>query len=335
MSADHEYPPAFRLAVADPAPVPDAFRNAVVAIGSFDGVHLGHQALIARAAEIAAERGTRPVALTFDPHPRRFFQPDQPMFLLSDNDARRGLLGIAGADGVVEAVFDAALAALEPTAFIDRVLVELLAAEAIVVGENFRFGRGRAGDVALLRSEGSRRGFAVEPLAAVTDKEGEIVSSGRVRDALRVGDVDRAEALLGYRWFVTGTVAAGDRRGRLLGYPTANIVLPEATGLRFGVYAVTAHWHDGAAAEGVASFGVRPVFGGGQPILETHLFDFDRDLYGTEMAIRFHGWLREERDFPNPEALIVQMDRDAAEARSLLRRRGEGSRVDRTLTDWF
>lgn len=326
--------PLARLSVEDVAPVPDALRGAVVAIGSFDGVHLGHQSLIAKAKEHALGTTAPAVALTFNPHPRRFFRPDQPIFLLNDIEARRELLGIAGADGVVEANFDAALAALEPSEFIARVLIDRLAVSGVVVGEGFRFGRGRSGDAAILRAEGSRLGFAVETLPPVTDPGGEVVSSGRIRDALREGDIAAAETKLGYRWFVSETVVHGDQRGRELGFPTANLALSDSCALRFGIYAVTVHW-DGKSAEGVASYGVRPTFGGGQPLLEVHLFDFAGDLYDARMTVVFRGWIREERNFSSVEALIDQMNHDAAEARRQLREGAGPSRVDRALTDWF
>jgi len=334
-ASDRKAPPVLSIGAEDDAPVPDDFRGGVVAIGSFDGVHRGHQTLIASAAAIAARSETRALALTFEPHPRALFQPDAPLFRLSDRAAKNALLSIAGAAGVIEIAFDRPLAGLAPEAFVETILVGRLGVRGVAVGEAFRFGKGRAGDVAVLRALGDRHGFAVDALAPVRDDTGEVVSSGRVRDALRAGDVEQAGILLGYRWFVTGEVVRGDRRGRDLGFPTANIALSPPPELAFGIYAVTVQGRDGAGRPGVASYGVRPTFGERAPLLEVHLFDFDGDLYGHDIAVVFHDWIRGEERFDSSEALVQQMEQDAATARVRLAAAGPGTKVDRALTEWF
>ncbi len=324
-------PEIYRLDIAADGPAPETFRNAVVAIGSFDGVHRGHQALISAAGALAAEIGSTAMVVTFEPHPRTVLRPEAPLFRLSQPSAKRALLGIAGATGIVEVVFDRTLAGLSPEDFVERVLVQRLAVRGVVIGEGFRFGQRRAGDAELLRSLGAANGFRVTTLPIVADAAGEIVSSGRIREALQRGDVPAANAALGFRWFVTGAVIHGDHRGRELGYPTANIVMPASTGLRHGVVAVSAHWEGGDAISGVASFGHRPMFGGGESLLEVHLFDRSDDLYGRELAVSFLAWLRAQENFESLDALIRQMDADSVAARAIAAAAGEGSMIDRAL----
>jgi riboflavin kinase/FMN adenylyltransferase len=319
--------------VDDPAPIGDGFRNAVLAIGSFDGVHLGHQALIAKATTIADELGTSAIALTFEPHPRTVLQQDAPFFRLTPPPAKRQLLGLAGAAGVAEVVFDQSLAKLSAADFVASVLAGRLRARAVVVGEGFRFGNRRSGDTDLLAQLGRGHGYRTEILPTVVDAQGKSVSSGRVRAALGDGDLADANATLGYRWFVTGTVVDGDRRGRELGYPTANLGLIAPIGLKHGIYAVSARWPGGGMRQGVASFGVRPMFGSNTPLLEVHIFDFNGDLYGTDLTVSFHAYLRPEERFPSAAALIRQMDVDSAESRVILEAADTGTAFDRALTD--
>ena len=328
-------PPVQRIAIDSGEPVAASLRNAVVAIGSFDGVHLGHQTLIAKAAAVADRVGSRPTALTFEPHPRTVLQPGAPFFRLTPPPAKRALLGLAGAHGIAEIVFNKDLTDLNPYDFVTKVLVERLAIRGVVVGEGFRFGSKRAGDTALLAALGARLGFDVETVPIATSSDGRPVSSGRVRDALSAGDIDDANASLGYRWLVTGTVTTGDRRGRELGYPTANLGLPVPIDLSHGIYAVTAYWSGGSLRTGVANFGIRPMFGGGAPLLEVHLFDFDGDLYGRDITVFFHARLRSEKRFDSTAALIRQMDIDSAEARSILARAGGGTAIDTALAGGF
>ena len=317
----------FRLDIADDAPVPAALRGGAVAIGNFDGVHRGHQALI----RTAAGTGAPPIAATFEPHPRAVLQPGASHFRLNQPATRNRLLAIAGAEGIVEIAFHRDLAALSAEAFARTVLAERLGARFVVVGEGFRFGNRRAGDTDLLAALGRELGFEVRVLPPVTDETGEIISSGRARDALRHGMIDLANAVLGYRWFVQGTVVAGDRRGRELGYPTANIALPDPIELRHGIYAVTARWDGGTPLPAIASYGVRPVFEGSEPLLEVHLFDRDDDLYGRELTIAFLAWLRPEENFESVDALIRQMDADSAAARAIHAETSPGSRIDVAL----
>lgn len=325
--------PHFVLDVAAATQAPESVRGAVVAIGSFDGVHRAHQALIEAAATLAAERGTRPIALTFEPHPRSVLQPDAPLFRLTQPAQKRQLLGIVGAQGVIDVVFSRDLAVLSPEEFVERILVERLGVKGVVVGEGFRFGRKRAGDTDLLSALGEKHGYRVATVPTVMDGQGQVISSGRVREALQAGDIAAANRLLGYRWFVAGTVVTGDKRGRELGYPTANVALPAPIGLRHGIYAVAASWPGSHNVAGVASYGIRPTFGGGEALLEVHLFDRDDDLYGRAFAVTFLDWLRAEERFDSVEALIRQMDADSAAARAINATAGGGSEIDRALAE--
>ncbi len=321
----------FGLDIATEDRPPPLLRGGALAIGSFDGVHKAHQALIAAAVRVGGALDAPPLALTFEPHPRSVLRPDAPIFRLLAATSRRTLLGIAGAKGIVEIAFTRDLAGLPPETFVQSVLAERLEAKAVIVGEGFRFGSRRAGDVDLLRALGMEFGFEVEVLPVVTDAAGQTISSGRVREALRDGEIAIANAILGYRWFVVGTVASGDKRGRELGYPTANIHPEPAIDLRHGVYAVTARWDGGRPLPAIASYGVRPTFGGAEPILEVHLFDRSDDLYGRELTVSFLEWLRPEESFPSTEALILQMDADSRRARAILAASDAGSPIDQAL----
>lgn len=301
-------------------PLPgNAFR--VVAIGNFDGAHRGHAAVAAEARALAATAGEgRPaeiLALTFDPHPRAFFQPDRPHFRLLDPATRLAALGRIGFDGVVVLPFTAAFAALSPAAFIENILVGKLGVDGVVVGQDFHFGKARAGTPAFLIAEGARLGFAVRLVAPFRDADGAVISSSAIRAALAAGDITRANAMLGHAYAIRGTVIHGEKRGRDLGFPTANIRLDPASGLAHGIYAVRARvedgWHDG-----VASFGRRPHFDNGAPLLETHLFDFTGDLYGREIEVAFVAYLRGEAKFESLDALVTQMNADCVTARRIL-----------------
>ncbi len=298
-----------------------ALRGAVVAIGNFDGVHRGHRAVIA-AATARARALSRPVAaLTFEPPPRAFFVPGEPLFRLSDERNKLRLLAATGIDGAIVLGFDAALAALTAEDFVARILVERLAISGVAIGFNFHFGKGRGGSPALLAAEGKRRGFAVDIVPALED-EGRPVSSGAVRTALAAGRVVEASELLGHPWFVTGKVVHGDKRGRELGYPTANIALDPACALKHGIYAVRAAVA-GKHRGGVASFGRRPMFDNGPPLLEVFLFDFTGALYGAELDVAFIAWIRHEEKFATLEELVRRMDEDCARAREALARAGD------------
>jgi riboflavin kinase/FMN adenylyltransferase len=307
--------PAFRV-VRDLDPVPADLKGAVVAIGNFDGVHRGHRAVIDAAAERARALGRPVAALTFEPHPRAVFAPQVPLFRLTPEPVKLAALARAGCDAAFVMTFDAAFAGVSADDFVDQVLVERLAISGAAVGFDFHFGSRRGGSPAFLVQAGARRGFAVDVVGPL-HHEGRPVSSSAIRSLLASGRIAEANDLLGYPWFIIGTVIRGDQRGRTLGYPTANIRLDPACGLAHGIYAVRADVA-GRRYDAVASFGRRPTFDNGAPLLEVFLFDFSGDLYGAELAVTFHARLREERKFDSVAALVTQMNADSADARLAL-----------------
>jgi riboflavin kinase/FMN adenylyltransferase len=295
-----------------------ALAGAVFAIGNFDGVHRGHRAVIGAAQARARALGRPSAVLTFEPHPRSFFRPEEPVFRLSDQRAKLRLFAGLGLDGAAVMRFDATLSGLSAEDFVDRILVERFRIAGAVIGYDFHFGRRRTGSPTFLREAGERHGFSVDIVPALQD-EGRPVSSGVVRAALASGRVVEAAELLGAPWFVSGPVIHGEKRGRDLGFPTANIRLDPACDLRHGIYAVRVGL-DGRRYDGVASFGRRPTFDNGAPLLEVFLFDFDGDLYGRDIDVAFIGWIRDEVRFDGIEALRQQMIDDAANARTMLAR---------------
>ncbi len=298
---------------------PDAsLRGAVVAIGNFDGVHRGHKAVIAVAHNRAKALGKKAAAMTFEPHPRDFFNPKERLFRLTDEAAKLRLLAATGLDGAIVLTFDAALARLTAEEFVARILVERFAVSGAVIGFNFHFGVSRAGSPDFLIAEGKKCGFTVDVVPPFQDN-GRPVSSGPIRAALAAGRVEEAAEFLGYPWFVSGEVIHGDKRGRELGFPTANLTLDAACGLRHGIYAVRVGL-DGRRYDGVASFGRRPMFDSGVVLLEVFLFDFAGDLYGRTIDVAFIAWLREEETFASVDDLIRQMQDDARGAREALSR---------------
>jgi len=299
---------------------PDALTGGVVAIGNFDGVHRGHRAVIAAAVDRAMALGRPAVALTFEPHPRLLLRPHEPMFRLSDESAKLRLLAATGLDGAVVLTFDAALAALSAKDFIARILVERLAVAGAAIGFDFHYGKDRSGSPTFLLEEGRRLGFPAEIVPPLED-EGRAVSSSAIRAALAAGRVVEAAELLGNPWFVSARVVHGDARGRELGYPTANLKLDPGCGLKFGIYAVRVGVA-GLRYDGVASFGRRPTFDDGPPLLEVHLFDFSGDLYGASIDVAFLAWIRSELKFTSVAELIRRMDEDCRLARSALARSG-------------
>ena len=310
--------------------IPDSLRGGVVAVGNFDGVHRGHQALLAHARADADRLAVPAVALTFEPHPRTFFRPEAPVFRLTAVDAKARLLAALGIDGLVVATFDKAFAATAAEDFVTAVLRDRLALKAAVVGFDFHFGKGRSGTPDMLRQAGARLGFAVAVVTPVGEADGTLFASTDIRQALAEGDIARANRLLGYRWFVIGAVVAGERRGRQLGYPTANLHVPDC-GLAHGIYAVRVRTPDGAEHDGVASYGRRPTFDNGSPLLEVHLFGFAGDLYGKTLAVSFLAWLRPEKKFASFDALIAAMNDDSAAAKAVQAAAGLGSDLDRAL----
>ena len=295
--------------------------GAVVAIGNFDGVHRGHRAVIGAARARAKALGRKAAALTFSPHPRRFLRPQDALFQLSSDRDRLRLLAATGLDGAIVMTFDAALAATSAEDFIGKILAGRFGIGGAAIGFDFHFGKNRAGSPAYLAEQGARLGFAVDIVPPLED-EGRPVSSGAVRAALAQGKVVEAAELLGAPWFVSGDVIHGDKRGRDLGFPTANIRLDPSCGLKHGIYAVRAGI-GGTIHDGVASFGVRPMFDDGAPLLEVYLFDFDGDLYGQALDVAFIGWIRPELKLDSVERLKAQMAADSAQARDVLKRAGD------------
>lgn len=314
--------------------LPAALTGASLALGNFDGVHRGHQAVLAAAMQVAAERGTAAGAMVFEPHPRQFFQPHLPLFRLTSEQTKLELFEALGLDFTVVMRFDAALARTRAGAFVEEFLVHRLAIAHAVAGFDFQFGKDREGTPDFLARAGRKHGFGVTIIERVAGPEGEYSSSG-IRRHLEAGEVELAAQSLGYRWFVRGEVIDGDRRGRELGFPTANIALPAATGLRHGIYAVRVRRGAGGRArvhDAVASFGVRPTFGGGRPLLEVFIFGFSDELYGETIEVEFVGFIRPEAKFDDIDALVKRMNEDVREARELLAAaRKQDSPLDKAL----
>ena len=295
-------------------------HGAVVAIGNFDGVHRGHRAVIGAALMRARALGRKAAALTFSPHPRLFLRPQDTLFQLSSEPNKLRLLAATGLDGAVVMTFDASLAATSAEDFIERILVGRFGIGGAAIGFDFHFGQNRAGSPDYLARVGRRLRFAVDIVPPLED-EGRPVSSGAVRAALAAGKVVEATELLGAPWFVSGEVIHGGKRGRELGFPTANLKLDATCGLKHGIYAVRMRVGD-RLYDGVASFGVRPMFDDGAPLLEVFLFDFDGDLYGQAVDVAFIGWIRHEQKFESIETLKRHMLADVAQARDALKRAG-------------
>ncbi|MBZ0146538.1 MAG: bifunctional riboflavin kinase/FAD synthetase, partial [Pseudorhodoplanes sp.] len=295
-----------------------ALKRAVIGIGNFDGVHRGHRAVIGKAIARARALSVPAAALTLEPHPRSYFRPNDPLFRLTDESQKLRLLAGAGLDGAIVLAFNAALANLPAGEFIERVLVQRFAVSGVVTGFDFHFGKDRGGSPAFLAAEGKARGFPVDIVPPLED-EGRPVSSGTIRTALSAGRVVEAAELLGYPWFVSGEVIHGEKRGRDLGFPTANLRLDPACTLKHGIYAVRVML-DSKQIDGVASFGRRPTFDNGGPLLEVFLFDFSGDLYGRAIDVAFIAWLRPEQRFESAETLVAQMGRDSEQARAALAR---------------
>jgi riboflavin kinase/FMN adenylyltransferase len=298
--------------------LPTAWRGGVVAIGNFDGVHRGHQAVLEAASAEAVHLGVPCLMLTFEPHPRTYFS-GRPLFRLTPAPLKAALAAALGFDGTLVLPFDQALAEQSAEDFVREVLVDKLAVRAAVTGYDFQFGQARRGTPQFLAEQGILHNFSVTIVDAVMDEE-EAVSSTRIRRALSKGDAVAAAALLGWRFAIAGSVVHGDARGRDLGYPTANMVLDPATELAHGIYAVRFLTADGVLRDGVASYGRRPTFGGGDPILETFVFDFSGDLYDAMALVSFYAFIRPERRFASVEELVARMDEDSIDARAILER---------------
>jgi riboflavin kinase/FMN adenylyltransferase len=297
--------------------------RAVVTIGAYDGVHLGHRAVIDRVRGLAVERGCHSVLITFDVHPAAVVRPESAPKLLTDFEQKMELLATTGLDAVVIVRFDLEQAEESPESFVERVLIDCLRTSVVVVGEDFHFGRGREGNVGLLRKVGAERDFEVEPLGLLPRQDGidEPVSSTAIRRALAGGDVSRANAMLGRHFEVRGTVVGGDQRGRLLGFPTANVEVSNRVCMPAdGVYAGLFERPNGDVHACAINIGRRPTFyeHAETSMLEAHLLDFDDDLYGENASVRFTNFLRSERKFDGVDALIEQLRSDVEHARTLL-----------------
>ena len=297
--------------------IPDSLKGSIVALGNFDGFHLGHQAVVSRAVARAFHERRPVIVATFDPHPVRHFKPDLPPFRLTSLDQRERLFAHAGADAMLVFEFGAELASMDAEQFVAEVLSQRIGAAGVITGDDFSFGKGRSGDAALLAKLGPQHNVAAEAVSQVM-LDGERISSGRIREALVAGDTATATHMLSRDYAIEGVVQKGDARGRELGYPTANLVLGDYQRPKYGIYAVRVTLEDGSEHPGVASLGVRPTFEPPQELLEAHLFDTDRDLYGQRIEVALHAFIREERKFDSVAQLVDQMHNDEADARRLL-----------------
>jgi riboflavin kinase / FMN adenylyltransferase len=301
-------------------PMPDALRGAVAALGNFDGFHLGHQAVAGEAIRQAKAAGKPAIVATFDPHPVRFFAPDAPPFRLTTLDQRQRLFAEAGADAMLVFEFDATLAGTTAQDFVEKILVERLGLSGVVTGEDFTFGKARGGNIGVLKELGERLGLNSTAVGPVTDAGG-VISSSRIREALQAGDCETAARLLTRRFAIEGRVQHGDKNGRKLGFPTANLDLGNYLRPRYGVYAVTGRLADGRMLNGAANIGIRPQFTPPKELLEPHFFDFAEDLYDQHIEVAFHAFLRGEAKFDSLGALMAQMAADCDAARVLLKTR--------------
>ena len=298
-------------------PLPEAYRGAIIALGNFDGFHLGHQAVAGEAVAWARAEGRPAIIATFDPHPVRHFQPDAPPFRLTTLDQREALFAAAGADAMLVFGFDAALAGTTADRFVRDLLVARLGAGGVVTGQDFTFGKARGGNVAVLAALGAQAGLparAVGPVLA----GGEVVSSSRIRAALIAGDCATATRLLTRPFAIRGRVQHGDKVGRSIGFPTANLALGGYLRPRYGIYAVTARLADGRVLKGAANIGIRPTFDPPRELLEPHFFAFSGDLYEQDIEVALHHFLRDEAKFASLDAMVEQIGRDCEDARRLL-----------------
>ena len=316
----------YRLDGLDNVPAP--LKGAMVAIGSFDGVHRGHQAVLERMKSQAKARGVPAVMLTFEPHPRDVFAPAPFMFRLTPPDIKARLCAALGLDGIVLMPFSRDLSMVEAEDFVSRFLVKALRVSGVAVGGDFHFGHNRRGTPDFLRAAGHIHGFAVDILDLLPEGP-EPVSSSRIRAALTEGDVAAANGMLGYHWFFGGEVIKGDQRGRTLGFPTANIATASSFGLAQGVYAVRARLGE-KLLDGVAAYG-KPMFNNELPPFETYLFDFDADIYGRHLEVALIGHIRGQEKFGGLDELIAAMNRDKANAKDALTRCGAFGELDRKL----
>jgi len=299
------------------APIPAHLRGSIMALGNFDGFHLGHQAVVGRAVARARAEGRPVIVATFDPHPMRLFNPDTPYFRLTSLDQREKLFERAGADAMLVFGFTHELASLEPDAFI-RLLAQDMGVAGVVTGEDFTFGKGRSGSVQLLAQSGSAIGVSAEAVPAVTNEAGEVVSSSRIRAALKAGDCATATRLLTRPFAVQGTVQHGDKLGRAIGFPTANIDLGHYLRPAYGIYAVRGLLPDGRVLDGAANLGIRPSFDPPKELLEPHFFDFAESLYDQCVEVQLIEFIRPEAKYDGLDALTAQIAKDCDTARQIL-----------------
>lgn len=311
---------------------PDILKGGVVAIGNFDGVHRGHRAVLD--AALGLGHGTQhPVfAMSFEPHPRTVFTPSKPVFRLTPPQQKVDMLRRCGLDGALILPFTREFAGLEASVFVEDILINRLGISHAVTGYDFHFGRARQGTPDYLRMAGAAHGFGVTIVQREEDEGAEVISSSRIRDSLAEGDIAQANGLLGYRWFFEASVQHGDKRGRDLGYPTANLHLSDDCPLRQGIYAVKVKTASGWK-DGVASYGRRPTFDNGTVVFEVFLFDFSGDLYGQTLRVHLVSYLRGEERFQTADALVAQMDRDSEEARAALQSLQPLSEIDMSLLE--
>ena len=302
-------------------PIPDHLRGAIIALGNFDGFHLGHQAVVGEAVRWAKAEGRPAIVATFDPHPVRYFKPDAAPFRLTTLDQREELFAAAGADAMLVFTFDADFAAITAEGFVEGLLRDHLGAAGVVTGMDFTFGKGRGGNLELLSELGAASGLTARAVGPV-EEGGEVVSSSRIRDALQSGDCATAARLMTRPFAIRGVVQHGDKLGRTINFPTANLALGSYLRPRYGIYAVTATLPGGVHVQGAANVGVRPTFDPPKELLEPYFFDWSGDLYGAEIEVAFHHFLRPEAKFDGLDALTTQMAKDCEEARRLLSARG-------------
>jgi riboflavin kinase / FMN adenylyltransferase len=299
--------------------VEGALRGGIVALGNFDGFHLGHQAVVGRAVALAKAQGRPAIVATFDPHPVRWFKPDVPPFRLTSLDQRQRLFAEAGADAMLVFRFDGELAGVSAQDFITDRLITRAGAAGVVTGEDFTFGKGRGGNTRVLAEIGGARGLITETVGPVSER-GEIISSSRIREALQTGDCITATRLMTRPFAIRGHVQHGDKIGRTIGYPTANIDMSDYLRPRYGIYAVRGRLPDGRVLDGAANLGVRPTFDPPKELLEPYFFDFSGDLYGQQVEVELHAFIRPEAKFDSLDALTAQMERDCGAARDFLSR---------------
>ena len=300
-------------------PIPAHLRGSIMALGNFDGFHLGHQAVVGRAVDRARAEGRPVIVATFDPHPMRLFRPENPWFRLTSLDQREHLFATAGADAMLVFAFTRQLAALNPQDFVD-LLVDGMGVAGVVTGQDFTFGQGRTGTVTTLAELGAARGMSAEAVAPVTDQGGEVVSSSRIRAALKSGDCATATRLLTRPFAVQGIVQHGDKVGRTIGFPTANVDLGHYIRPAYGIYAVRGLLPDGRVFDGAANLGIRPSFDPPKELLEPHFFDFAENLYDQCIEVQLIEFIRPEAKYEGLEALTAQIGRDCDAARQILAR---------------